>query len=150
MKKFLLITLMASAIAVANAQKMDAAAVPSNVKASFEKKHAGVKAEWEKEEGDYEAEFKRDGVKMSVVIEPGGTIVETRMEIDVAKLPEPSLSYLQQHYKGTTVKEAAKITKADGTINYEAEINDTDVMFDANGKFLKETKETKDKDDKED
>ncbi len=147
MKKILLLAFMTLAIAAADAQKMDAAAVPSNVKASFEKKYAGITAKWEKEVGNYEAGFKKDGVEMSVVIEPGGKIIETEMEIKVAKLPESSLSYLKQHYKGKTVTEASKITKSDGTVNYEAEINDTDVMFDANGKFLKETKDKEDKED---
>ena len=43
--------------------------------------------------------------------------------------------------KGKNIKEGAKITKADGTVNYEAEVNGTDVIFDASGKFIKEAKD---------
>ena len=78
---------------------------------------------------------------MSVIIEPNGTITETEIDIKVAELPVTVLTYVKEHYKGKTVKEASKITKADGTINYEAEVSGTDVIFDASGKFLKESKD---------
>jgi hypothetical protein len=35
----------------------------------------------------------------------------------------------------------AKITKADGTVNYEAEVDGKDVIFNSIGKFLKEAKD---------
>jgi hypothetical protein len=38
------------------------------------------------------------------------------------------------------VKEAAKITQADGAIMYEAEVNGKDLIFDASGKFVKQEK----------
>jgi hypothetical protein len=39
------------------------------------------------------------------------------------------------------VKETAKITKANGEVNYEVGIKGKDVLFDAKGKFLKEAKD---------
>jgi len=51
------------------------------------------------------------------------------------------MEYVKAHYKGATAKEAAKITKADGTVNYEAEVSKKDVIFDAKGKFIKEEKD---------
>ena len=66
---------------------------------------------------------------------------ESEMEIKVADLPATVQAYMKEHYKGKTVKEGAKITKADGTVNYEAALGGKDVIFDANGKFLKEMKD---------
>jgi hypothetical protein len=62
-------------------------------------------------------------------------------KFEVAALPANVVAYVKAHYKGAAIKEGAKITKADGTINYEAEVNKMDVVFDANGKFIKEAKD---------
>ena len=142
MKKLLMMGTMVSAIALgAIGQKIDAAKVPAAVKSSFEKNYAGNTATWEKEKGNYEASFKQDGKSMSVILTPKGTLVESEVSIKADELPASVLSYMKTHYKGVTVKEGAKITKANGTINYEAEVKGKDVVFDANGKFLKEEKD---------
>ena len=78
---------------------------------------------------------------MSVLIETNGTIVETETDIKTADLPASVLAYTKQNYPGKNIKEAAKIVKADGSVNYEAEINGKDVIFDANGKFIREAKD---------
>ena len=59
----------------------------------------------------------------------------------VTELPANVLSYVKEHYKGKTIKEASKITKATGIVNYEAEVSGMDVIFDASGKFIKEMKD---------
>lgn len=56
-------------------------------------------------------------------------------------LPQNVQSYLKTHYKEAKVKEAAKIVKANGDINYEAKVNGKDVIFDDNGKFIKKTRD---------
>ena len=78
---------------------------------------------------------------MSVLITPAGVITETEMDIKISTLPAVVQNYLKEHYTGKEIKEAAKITKADGTINYEAEVGGTDIIFGADGKFIKETKD---------
>jgi hypothetical protein len=75
---------------------------------------------------------------MSAMFAPNGVFTESEIDIKVANLPATVLAYVKANYKGKTIKEGAKITKADGTVNYEAEVNGMDVMFDANGKFIKE------------
>jgi hypothetical protein len=62
------------------------------------------------------------------------------MEIKVSELPGSVMQYITAHHKGASVKEAAKITKANGEVNYEAEVKGMDLIFDATGKFLKEVK----------
>lgn len=56
-------------------------------------------------------------------------------------MPKGILDYVKTNYKGQSVKEVAKITDAKVTVTYEAEIKGMDLLFDANGKFIKEVKE---------
>jgi hypothetical protein len=123
------------------AQKLDAAKVPAAVKQTFIKQYPGATAKWEKEDGKYEANFTQKGNTMSALFEPGGTMTESEMEIKTSALPAAATTFIKDHYKGVNVKGAAKITKASGEVNYEAEIKGKDVMFDANGKFIKEQKD---------
>jgi hypothetical protein len=55
---------------------------------------------------------------------------------------------VSKNLSGKNIKEAAKIVDAGGTVTYEAEVQGTDYLFDANGNFIKI--ETDDPDDKED
>ena len=123
------------------AQKIDASKVPAAVKTAFAKQYPGVSVKWEKENGKFEAGFKQNGNIMSALFEANGTMTESEMDIKVADLPAAVLSYVKGHYKGKSIKEGAKITKADGTVNYEAEVDGKDVIFDAAGNFLKEVKD---------
>ena len=142
MKKLLMMVTLGSAVAIsACGQKLDASKVPAAVKASFVKKYPGLITKWEKEDGKYEASFTQNGNTMSAMFEPNGTFTESETEIKVTELPASISAYVKEHYKGKTIKEGAKITRADGSVNYEAEVAGKDVMFDANGKFLKEVKD---------
>lgn len=137
--------MMLSALAIAigfsaSAQKLDASKVPAAVKASFTKQYPGVAVKWEKENGKYEAGFKQNGNTMSALFEANGTMTESEMDIKIADLPASVTAYVKEHYKGKSIKEGAKITKADGTVNFEAEVDGKDLIFDANGKFLREMK----------
>lgn len=117
---------------------------------TFTKTYPGAtKVKWEKEDSDFEVNFVSGKKEMSAIITATGTLKESEEEIDAKALPAAALTYIQTHYKGAKVKEAAKITNANGTVSYEAEINEMDVLFDQNGQFLKEVKEPgkeKDKD----
>jgi len=115
--------------------------VPVAAKQTFEKNYSGIKGTWDKEDNNYEVSFKKDGKDMSVVINESGTIVETETDIPVTDLPATVLDYIKQHYQGREIKEASTITKANGAVNYEAEVDDKDVIFDANGKFIEEEKD---------
>ena len=142
MKKIMMMSVFAVSIALnACAQKLKEADVPVAVKTSFTKKYPGTVAKWEKEDGKYEAGFKQGGNNMSALFEANGTMTESEMDIKVSDLPASVLTYVKEYYKGKTIKEGAKITKADGTVNYEAEVDGKDVIFDAEGKFIKDEKE---------
>lgn len=142
MKKLMMMsTLVASIVFSACAQKLDASKVPAAVKTSFEKQFPGATATWEKEDGKYEADFKQNGNEMSALFETTGIMTESEMEIKETALPATVLTYIKAHYKEKKIKSAAKITKADGSVNYEANVNGKDAIFNANGIFLKEVKD---------
>ncbi len=142
MKKLLMMMFIGVSVAfVACGQKIDASKVPAAVKASFAKEYPGITPKWEKENGNYEVNFKQNGNTMSLLIMPNGSIVETETDIRVDELPATVLAYVKEHYPGKNIKEAAKITRADRSMNYEAEVNHKDLIFDVNGKFIKEAKD---------
>lgn len=123
------------------AQKLEVSKVPTAVKDSFAKKFPGADAKWEKEAEKFEAGFKNNGSSMSALFESNGNMLESEVDIKVSQLPASVLQYVKEHYKGKTIKEGAKITKANGTVNYEAEVDGKDVIFDVNGVFIKEMKD---------
>jgi len=109
--------------------------------AAFEKKYPAMKGSWDKEDANYEVNFRQEGKSMSALIENSGTIVEIETGISINDLPESVGKYMEKHYAGIKIKEAARVVKANGDTNYEAEANHKDVVFDANGKFIKEMKD---------
>ncbi|MCX6207248.1 MAG: hypothetical protein NTZ19_13475 [Bacteroidetes bacterium] len=136
-KYFLILALGISFFAIS--QKVD---LPSASKSAFDKAHPGAsKIKYEKEDGNFEVNFIENGQKMSVVIDAKGHILETELELKATELPQTVQLYMKDHYMNITMKAGAKITKADGSINYEAAIKGKDVIFDANGKFIKESKD---------
>lgn len=135
--KTLAIAIAAIACQAAKAQTVPAAKVPASVKSAFMKTYPTVtKVKWEKEKGNYEAGFTSQKQEMSAVFTAAGSMLESETEISTSALPAPVLAYVKEKYKGKSIKEAAKITKASGEVNYEAEVGGKDLLFDAAGKFI--------------
>lgn len=110
---------------------------PVAVKTSFAKDFPRITTKWEKEGANYEANFKQNGKTMSALYDSKGNKQETEEDIKVSELPQSVKDYIATHYKGEKVKEAAIITKANGEVNYEAEVKGMDVLFSKDGKFIK-------------
>lgn len=144
MRSVFFMALAASLWMSACGQKLSADKVPAPVKESFTKVHPGVKAKWEKEGDNYEVSFKERGKKGSCLIAVAGQILETEVEIAIEDLPGAAYTYVQKNLKNAKIKEAAKITKPDGTVLYEAEVNGKDYMFDDGGNFLNIAEEKED------
>ena len=141
MKKLVLMTVAAMITSLTFAQKMQEKEVPAPVKTAFYKNFPQAKVEkWEKEGDNFEAEFELNKSEQSVLFDAQGIIIETEIEIEISQLPNGVLDYVKTNYKGQSVKEAAKITDTKGTVTYEAEIKGRDLLFDSNGKFIKEIK----------
>ncbi len=142
MKKLTIVVASVVTGLTAYTQKIEATKLPEPVKTSFAKMYPeATNAKWEMEKGSYEVEFKQSGSSMSSLFKPDGTMTESEIDIKITDLPQAALSYVKEHYKGKQIKEAAKITKASGEINYEAEVEGKDLIFDTKGIFLKAEKE---------
>ncbi len=126
---------------LAFAQKVDEKTVPSAVKQSLQKQFSGAqRIKWEQENGNYEAEFVMNKTELSACFDATGMLIETEEEIPVAQLPQGALDYVKANHARQKAKEAARITAADGVVTYEAEVKGKDLVFDNNGKFIREKK----------
>lgn len=112
--------------------------IPSAVKDAFVKKYPNVKeVDWDKEDGTYEAEFEVNNKDFSIAFDPAGKIIEEEIEIENDELPQAVTDYITSNYKGKRIKEASKINTTAGTVEYEAEVDGEDLIFDSNGKFIR-------------
>jgi len=141
MKKLALMMVAAMITSLTFAQKLQEKDVPAPVKTAFQKNFPQAKVEkWEKEGVNFETEFELNKSEQSVLFDAQGGIIETEIEIEISELPNGIVDYVKTNYKGQSVKEAAKISDTKGTLTYEAEIKGMDLLFDSNGKFIKEIK----------
>lgn len=146
----IIIAVIVLSINAANAQKVKETEVPKTVITSFQTHFGGVRADaWDKEKnGEYEAEFKMNKVEMSANFSSEGTLIETEEEIAITSLLNSVEEYINKNYLGSKIEEASKITDAAGKITYETEIEkgkeEIELIFDANGQFVKKMIEVKD------
>lgn len=141
MKKSVVFIVVMLFATISFAQKMQDKNVPAIIKAAFQKKYPTVKKlKWDKEGNNYEASFDLNKSDNSVLMDAQGNVIETEVEIELSQLPKAALDYVNNHYAGKKVKEGAKITDAKGIVTYEIELKGIDVIFDNNGKFIKEIK----------
>ena len=127
--------------AAAFSQKIKFSRLPVAVQHSFLKQYTGITAQWEKEKENYEAGFKKNGETISLLYNTGGILIESETTIAVAQLSEEIKNYIKATYNNAAIKGAAKITLANGNVEFEAAIKGKDIMFNENGKFLREIKE---------
>ncbi|MEO8412742.1 MAG: PepSY-like domain-containing protein [Ginsengibacter sp.] len=116
--------------------------VPSAVQTALKQKYPEAKnVGWEKENGNYEANWGgKSREDNSVQFTPSGNFIEIVKAIPASQLPQNVITYINQHYKGTKITEAGKVTDAKGTTSYEAEVKGKDVIFDEHGNFVKAEK----------
>jgi len=117
-------------------QKKESSKIPLAVEKAFQKNHPNIKAKWEKEGDKYEAGYKQNRNKISELYSSAGALEEAEIAIALSQLPAQVSQYISKHQLGT-IKEAAKITKADGSILYEAEVKSGDALFDPKGNFIR-------------
>jgi hypothetical protein len=101
---------------------------------------SATQAKWMSEDKDYEVVFKKEKMEMSAVYTPEGRLKETEEKISKADLPATVVEYIKQHYN-KNIKSAEKATNEVGVVTYEIEVGEVEVIFDQNGKFIKEEKE---------
>ncbi len=115
--------------------------VPTSVKKAFEKNFPNTTVKkWDKEDGGYEANFTTNGKTMSATFDASGNLKETETDIKVSELPATIAEYVKTNYKGASIKEASTIERGNEKM-YEAEVKGKDLLYDMQGKFLKEEKD---------
>jgi len=133
-------------LAIGCANSEEKIAVPEPVKAKFASMYPKAEnAKWEMEDGNYEVTFNEEKIETSVIMSVDGNIVQTEKDIDVALLPQPIHDYVMTQLGGKKISSVAKIMNSTGVVSYEAEIGETDYLFDAMGQFTGKEEE-KDKD----
>lgn len=141
MKNSTLIAVALLVTTIALAQKIQAKKVPTAVKIAFQKNYPQIKAiKWDKEDDNFEASYELDDIDNSILFDKQGNILESEIEIKTTQLPQGVLEYVKTNYKTLTVDEVAKITHNNGAVVYEVEMKKMDLLFDSNGKFIKEIK----------
>jgi hypothetical protein len=115
--------------------------VPAPVKQAFETNFPNTTVKkWDKEDGDYEANFNTNGKTMSATFDAAGNLKETETGIKISELPAPVADYVKTNYKDAAIKEASVVERGKEKM-YEAEVKGKDLLFDMQGKFLKEEKD---------
>lgn len=138
MKKFIALFMLSAGLSLgAPAQKHYNDEVPAPVKTAFAQQFPGVTPRWEMEDGQYTAHFRQRRQDISVQYTADGTRTRLEEELKVWQLPLPVIEYMEQHY-GDAPKEGAKVTRANGEINYEATVKGREVLFDASCTVLEE------------
>ena len=111
---------------------------PVAAKNAFEKDFSGVShVEWEKEGKGYEVNFTQGGKEMSAIYDNSGLMKEKEESISKSDLPAEVSEYMKKHYKGSVIRETAKITSNTGDIKYEVGIKNKDLYFNPKGEPVK-------------
>lgn len=139
MKKFILPLLLSLVFTQVSAQKKgNGNKVPAAVKAAFKSQFPSETViKWEKKKGMFEADYISGGNDRSVTFDAAGNVKFTEMEIPVSELPLAARDLIVHRYKKKKIKSASRITDASGIVTYEVDIAGKDLIFDAQGKYLR-------------
>lgn len=140
MKTLSIIAALLLGVGYVNAQekKEKGIVVPEATKAALLKQFPNAKdLEWGKKGDAFEVEFELNKEEAQALIDASGKIIEVELEIDVAQLPKAIADYVAKNLEAKKIKEADKITDANGTVTYEVEVGSKEYIFDAAGTFVK-------------
>ena len=145
MKKQFFLTLLAISIfQLSSAQTLKPKNVPTPVLEGMKKYlPMALLVEWEKEDADYEANFfVKDSTgslrTASALFNATGTLLEIEMIISKDELPSGVLDYINSNYGNPKIKEVSQVSKLSGPKTYEIEIKGKELIFDSEGKFIRE------------
>ncbi|MFM7024286.1 MAG: hypothetical protein ACKOXB_15040 [Flavobacteriales bacterium] len=115
--------------------------LPSIVESTFKKEYPTVeKVKWVKKGNDFEAQYNEKSIQRRVLYSTKGKAIHTAVLVSVGGLPQPISSYAAIHYPEYQIIEALKIKSLSGIITYEVAVDDTILLFDAQGKIISDKK----------
>ena len=142
MKNLILLLVIAGFSTLAQAQELKVTDLPEAVVAAFNKSNPLTNpVVWSKDGSNFEAVYTADEIEKSICYDAAGTVVETKMQIPVASLPQGMMDYMTINHKENVMKKASKITDAKGIVTYETEVKGQWLIFDANGTYIKSVEE---------
>ena len=150
MRYFLILACVSLMYTTISSQANSKFTVPDPVKAKIAKLYPNTSPKWEMEDGIYEATFKQNNVETSVLLSSDGSVIETETEMSPSLLPQTIKDYVLSKLPGKTITAASKIVDARSSIKYEAEVDKTDYLFDANGNFIQKVDAEEGDDDDDD
>ena len=77
--------------------------------------------EWEKEKQNYEAEFVQDNTQYKAIINPTGSLLKYKQEINAMQLPAAVMQTLQAQYKEYVAEEVEKVGEGN-QVYYQVEL----------------------------
>lgn len=141
MKNITLIAMLLLFAGSMQAQRLEIREVPEAVMIAFRKANPGVgNPQWRKEKGCYQAKCMVNKTPRTFTYTKSGTPVVKDAKAAMEALPSAVREYLDKNHRGAVVDKVLRIINPKGTVNYAVEINGTDLIFDANGKYLKTQK----------
>jgi len=140
MKIFFLFAMTAFTFAT-HAQPLADADVPPAVYSAFKKANPnGQNPVWNRDKTHYQVKYIADKKPRTQTYSQSGTVVVHDAKVALSLLPPAVKTYVDKNYAGQSVDKVLKITKDDKSVNYNLEINGTDLFFDAKGNFLRSVK----------
>lgn len=141
MKKITLLILLVFFFQHLQAQRLEIREVPEAVMIAFRKANPGVgNPQWRKDKGNYQAKCMVNKTPRTFTYTKSGTPVVKDAKAAIEALPAAIKDYLDKSHRGAVVDKVLRIINPKGIVNYAVEINGSDLIFDANGKYLKTQK----------
>jgi hypothetical protein len=136
MKKILLIALGFLATVSYAQQKTE---IPATVLKKFETMFPGAKIDkWEKKKYGYRVSYELNKIDTKAKFDSTGNLVEKKEKLKATDLPKAAQDYITSKHTGMKAEKVARLTDAKGTVTFEAELKDRDIVFDASGNFVSE------------
>jgi len=115
-------------------QKISASDVPPTVITSFNKNFPGITPQWEYEDGKFDGEFHENGHKVEAIFDRRGNM---SVGIDLSATPAAMKNYLDKNYKNSRIRKLTKMATITAEVTYAVRAGNKELLFDANGKFVK-------------
>lgn len=138
MKNLLFSLTLAFIVSGATGQKLVMTDVPQEVLSAFKKSNPACStSEWNMDNTNYQVKYCAGDKRTRIqTYTKSGTLIVHDPKVAIATLPPGVKVYLDKNHPGLTVDKVIKMTRADGVVNYDVEVNGTDLIFDSKGNHL--------------